>query len=93
MKQPTTAQLAAVKEFRRQRDKILRTLDVKEFLQFLHENNPRLDTRPVDPSVPLASMHKARLRIVEFSEEEKRVSREWLQANGYSSGLRELRGL
>jgi hypothetical protein len=77
------------KSLREERDTILRSLDLDAYAAFLRKYAPDLAReRLVDPSVPLAAMHKARLHISHFTEEEKRVSRQWLLENGYSATMK-----
>lgn len=38
---------------------------------------------PVDPTVPLATVHKARLQWLDATDAMLRESQEWLLANGY----------
>jgi hypothetical protein len=76
-------QLAA---FIKERDVILRSLDLEAYAAFRRKHD--LTEMPLeDPSVPLAAMHKTRIHIDYFSEEEKAVSRLWLRKNGYTTNI------
>jgi hypothetical protein len=43
---------------------------------------------PVDPSVPLATVHKARLHWLDATDAMLRESQEWLLANGYETTIK-----
>jgi hypothetical protein len=43
---------------------------------------------PVDPSVPLATVHKARLQWLDATNEMLEESKQWLLARGYETTLR-----
>lgn len=43
---------------------------------------------PKDPTVPLAAIHKARLKWPESTKKMVRESKEWLRANGYGTDPR-----
>jgi hypothetical protein len=76
-------QLAA---YIKERDVILHSLDVEAYAAFRRKHG-LTETPLTDPSVPLAAMHKSRLHIGYFSEEEKAVSRLWLRKNGYTTNV------
>jgi hypothetical protein len=75
-------------KFCTERDVVLRALNVEKMEEFYRNWQQPLPEKYVDPSVPYAMMHKARLHINSFTEEEKETSRNWLRANGYSEGLK-----
>ena len=74
-----------IEQYCAERDAVLRKLDVAEFERFYSKHRLK---RPregwLDPEVPLIMMHKARLQIVSFSDEERALSRKWLLDRGYS---------
>lgn len=73
---------ALIKKYCRERDAMLRTLDTRELNRFAKRWR-----RPVPaqwaPKADIACMHKMRLFIMSFSDEEKAVSRRWLLDNGF----------
>ena len=74
------------KQFREERDKVLRSLDTKLMNVFFARWGHALPrTWAVDkPNPQLASMHMARLDVLAMTREEKLVSAKWLIANTYS---------
>jgi hypothetical protein len=67
-----------------ERDAMLRSLDINKFMEFYK----RYDlTTPkggwAHPEMPLIIMHKSRLQITSMTEEERKISREWLLTRGY----------
>lgn len=79
------ARKARIQAFIERRNSILRRLDEVEFMVFMREIGAW--ETPVNPTVPLAAMHKCRLHVNEFTEAEKQQSRDWLKANGYKERL------
>ena len=74
-------------EFIRERDILLRSLDTSKFVEFLARwGSPDPFPNALDET-RLAGMHKARLYIKSFSDEEKQASRDWLNKNKYSSSV------
>ncbi len=74
-----------IAEYCDERDAMLRSLDIKEFNKF-YKKYKFLTPKGgwADPVlVPLIMMHKIRLQITSMTEEEKKVSREWLLSRGY----------
>lgn len=74
-------------KFCTERDAVLRALDVAKMEEFYRAWQQPLPEKYVDPSVPYAMMHKARLHINSFTDEEKETSRNWLRANNYGLGI------
>ena len=75
-------QEAEIKAFVAERDAMLRALDLTTYRAFCIEHG--LGEAPLD-QIACAAMHKARLVATSFTEDEKRVSREWLLANGFKA--------
>ena len=74
-----------IKLYCKERDEMLRSLDVEKFHRFYKKHKL---VKPhggwLTPEVPLIMMHKARMQINSFTEEEKEVSRKWLLSHNYS---------
>lgn len=66
--------------FVRERDTALRSLNEKTIKKYMTK---WVGGYPADPRVFWASVHKARLGITSFTEEEKEVSRKWLREHGF----------
>lgn len=68
-----------------ERDAMLRMLDparcIEHFKKWKLQQPPGAWADSIE--VPLIMMHKCRLEITTFSDEEKAVSRNWLRARGY----------
>lgn len=67
------------------RDAFFRRADANEALAFFLGKSG--GTFPEREDVPLAAIHKARLQVTSFTEDEKAVSRAWLKEHGYSEAL------
>jgi hypothetical protein len=77
-----------VKQFCKERDEICRALDIKRYEEFIIKNGAKIPERGwALPTVPLASMHKARLHINSFTKEEKEISKRWLIENNYIADI------
>lgn len=78
-----------IAEYCAERDKMLRSLNIDEFDKFYkkHKLLTPKGGKWLDPIVPFIMMHKARLQIESMTEEEKKVSREWLLSRGYQLPL------
>ena len=74
---------ASSRAFCKDRDAVLRALDRDKLERFLRKWNQPLPREWIGDSW-LASMHKARLQIVSFTEAEKAVSRTWLTQHEYT---------
>ena len=66
--------------FVRERDTALRSLDEEKIKAYMTKWGGGY---PAVPLVFWASVHKARLGITSFTEEEKEVSRKWLREHGF----------
>jgi hypothetical protein len=75
--------VSQARAFRKERDAVLRALDRNKLDSFLLKwGLPR--PRHWIADAWLASMHKSRLQVGDFTEAEKAVSRTWLAQHGYS---------
>ena len=75
--------MAKIKQYVRERDQILRKLDEDALDEHFQKwNLPR--PRSWLPSARMILMHKSRLQLKGFSEEERRISREWLLGHNCS---------
>lgn len=76
-----------LQEFIRDRDRALRSLDKKQILAYMKKYG--LKWQPGNDIVFWAAIHKARLSINTFTDEEKAFSVRWLIEHGFApSGLR-----
>jgi hypothetical protein len=76
---------ASIKKYVRERDEMLRALDLDLFEAFWTRwKQPRPPGGWASPEVPLIMMHKARLQAEGMTEAEKAASREWLASRSYS---------
>lgn len=62
------------------RDALFRNPNALDALAWWHENVPEA---PVDATVPLATVHKARLQWLDATDDMLAQSIMWLEANGY----------
>lgn len=76
-----------IRQFCIERDAVLHALDPEKMVVHAKKWAIPLPAKWASPTVPMAMMHKARLHINSFTDDEKRVSREWLLANGYRADL------
>ena len=67
-------------DFIRERDSALRSLDEEKIKAYMAKWCARY---PENTQVFWASVHKARLGITSFTEEEKEISRKWLREHGF----------
>jgi hypothetical protein len=72
--------MSEIADYVKRRNRVLRELDLSGFYELLTENGA---THLPIPQVAFASMHKARMAVTSFSEEEKAISRQWLTDNGF----------
>ncbi len=80
-------QAAEIKRYCKERDAVFRALDPDKMIAHAKKWDVPLPAKWASETAPMAMMHKVRLHINSFSEEEKAVSREWLLANGYRADL------
>ena len=73
------AQDPKIAEFNRNRDAMLRRMDLKELYAYFATRA----WKPTSDEVCLAAAHKAILEINNFTDEEKEASRQWLLTRGY----------
>jgi hypothetical protein len=68
----------------KERDDVLRSLDVKKFAAFWRKHKlPMPPEGWVSPDVPYIMMHKSRLQVTAMTAAEKEISRLWLLSHGY----------
>lgn len=72
-------------KFRRERDSALLSLDKDMIVAYMKKYG--IVFCPKDGNVFWASVHKARLEILDFPESEKEISRKWLKDNGFKAGI------
>jgi len=78
----------AIREWCKERDEVLRSLDVKKFAKFWRKHKlPMPKGGWASPDVPLIMIHKCRLQVESMTEEEQEVSRAWLISHGYSPDI------
>lgn len=75
--------------FVQERDVVLKELSVEKLVEFMKRWGLPHDMFGAAeyPTAKLAGMHKARLYIDHFSNEEKAASRKWLKENNYSESI------
>ena len=76
------SKLRTIRRYCSERDAMLRTLEPRELTKFAKRWNRPLPDK-WEPKADIACMHKMRLAIVAFSNDEKELSRKWLLANGF----------
>lgn len=81
------ARTRELRSFTRERDAVLRALDVTGMVALYQRYAKPLPPEWADPTVPYAMMHKARLHVENFTVEEKAQSKAWLTLHGYSHDL------
>ena len=74
-----------IKQFVKKRDEALLSMDKDKILSFLKETGVKII--PTDERVFWAGIHKARVEVINFSEDVKNESRKWLIENGFQPGL------
>jgi hypothetical protein len=74
----------ATKAFLAERDEVLRNPTFENATTFWKKQN---FPPPVEPDVPLATIHKARLHWLDATDAMLRESVEWLRANGYDEHI------
>ena len=72
-------------DFKRERDEALRSLDVKKLKAYMEKYDVPM---PSDPTVWWAAIHKARVALTSLSEEDREISRLWLQSQNMTPGIR-----
>lgn len=68
-------------KFCQDRNDALRSLDKDQIFAYMKKY--RVDWFPSNEEVFWAGIHKARIAISSFSEEEKEISKKWLDEHGY----------
>ncbi len=76
----------AVRKYCAERDAVLRSLDEDAFIAHCNKWKVPQPARWL-PGAIMILMHKSRLQIASFTEEEKRTSREWLTAHRYDLSI------
>lgn len=74
-----------MKRFCRDRDEALRSLDKDRIYAYMKKYE--VEWFPSTEEVFWAGIHKARISLNSFSEEEKEFSRNWLSKHGYQPKL------
>lgn len=72
------------KDFIKDRNEALLSLDREKILKYCEKYNIHI---PKNDKVFWASIHKARLQVTDFSEDDKELSRKWLIENGFSLNI------
>ena len=72
-----------IKEFVKERDAALRTLDIDVCIAFAKKWSP--DRASVTREVAEIGMHKARTAALSLTKEERQFSKDWLTERGYKS--------
>jgi hypothetical protein len=71
------------KDFLKERDVVLLSLDKEKILNYLKKYGEEIDTLLNNDTVFWASVHKARIAITNFPKEEIEKSKKWLIANEF----------
>lgn len=87
MPELTEAERAEIAEWNRQRDELFRNLTHETATAWWRTAK---HPKPLDPSVPLAAAHKARLQWLGATDEMLAESMEWLIENNYSTTFRDM---
>jgi hypothetical protein len=75
-----------IKTFVEIRNEALLSLDKEKILNMIKVSNPNCKIPTVD-DVFWAGVHKARIAVVDFPENIKNESRDWLSENGFSNEI------
>lgn len=73
-----------LKDFETKRNELLRNLDVDGLIALGNEFNLTKAQNMIEKDAILIAMHKMRVRLNDFTEEEKELSKKWLKDRNYS---------
>lgn len=73
------------KEFLKERDEVLRSLNIEKVRAFYEKWNQTPGLRTPPREVQEIGMHKARTACLSLTKEERQFSKDWLTERGYRS--------
>ena len=73
-----------IKKFLKERNEALLSLDKNKITKTFKKHGVKI---PEDEQIFWAGVHKARMEVSSFTEDVKKISRDWLILNGFYPGI------